>query len=206
IAAVLELARVFAAGPRTQRSLVFAFWTAEEKGLLGSEYYASNPVYPLETTVAGFNIDALTATGRARDALVVGYGQSELEDWLKQVLDAKNRVITPDPSPEAGYFFRSDHFPMAKRGVPMLYMDSGSDLLAGGMAAGKVADDTYRRDAYHQPADEFNAATWNFGGIAEDIAVLFAVGTPLAQSREWPNYRATSEFRPVRDKTAAARR
>ena len=206
VAAVLELARMFAAAPRTARSVVFAFWTAEEKGLLGSEYYASNPVYPLETTVAGFNIDALTATGRARDVLVVGYGQSELEDWLKQVLDAKNRVITPDPSPEAGYFFRSDHFPMAKRGVPMLYMDSGSDLLAGGTAAGKVADDTYRRDAYHQPADEFNAATWNFGGIAEDVAALFAVGTPLAQSSEWPNYRATSEFRPVRDKTAAARR
>ncbi len=206
VAAVLELARMFAAAPRTARSIVFAFWTAEEKGLLGSEYYASNPVYPLETTVAGFNIDALTATGRARDVLVVGYGQSELEDWLKQVLDAKNRVITADPNPEAGYFFRSDHFPMAKRGVPMLYMDSGSDLLAGGTAAGKVADDTYRRDAYHQPADEFNAATWNFGGIAEDVAVLFAVGTPLAQSSEWPNYRATSEFRPVRDKTAAARR
>ncbi len=206
VAAVLELARMFAAAPRTQRSIVFAFWTAEEKGLLGSEYYASNPVYPLETTVAGFNIDALTATGRARDVLVVGYGQSELEDWLKQVLDAKNRVIAPDPSPEAGYFFRSDHFPMAKRGVPMLYMDSGSDLLAGGTAAGKIADDTYRRDAYHQPADEFDSATWNFGGIAEDIAVLFAVGTPLAHSSEWPNYRATSEFRPVRDRTAASRR
>lgn len=206
VAAVLELARVFAAGPRTQRSIVFAFWTAEEKGLLGSEYYASSPVYPLETTVAGFNIDALSATGRARDVLVVGYGQSDLEDRLKTVLAVNNRVIAPDASPEAGYFFRSDHFPMAKRGVPMLYMDSGSDLLTGGTAAGKLADDTYRRDAYHQPADEFDAATWNFAGIAEDVAVLHQMGIGIANSREWPNYRPTSEFRPVRDRTAASRR
>ena len=95
---------------------------------------------------------------------------------------------------------------MAKRGVPMLYMDSGSDLLDGGTAAGKISDDTYRRDAYHQPADNFDAAKWNFAGIAEDVEVLFRVGLPLAQSREWPNYRSTSEFRPVRDQSAGARR
>jgi len=205
IAAVLELARVFAAGPRTQRSLVFAFWTAEEKGLLGSEYYASNPVYSLETTVAGFNIDALSATGRARDVLVVGSGQTDVEDRLAAVLAANNRVMTPDASPEAGYFFRSDHFPMAKRGVPMLYMDSGIDLLTGGTAAGRAADEAYRRDAYHQPADEYNAGTWNLAGIAEDVAVLHQLGLQLANSREWPNYRETSEFRPVRDKSTTRR-
>ena len=205
IAAVLELARVFAAGPRTQRSLVFAFWTAEEKGLLGSEYYASNPVYPLESTVAGFNIDALSATGRARDVLVVGSGQTDIEDRLQAVLAANNRVMTPDATPEAGYFFRSDHFPMAKRGVPMLYMDSGIDLLAGGIAAGRAYDDKYRRDAYHQPADEYDPTTWNLAGIAEDVAVLHQLGLQLANSRDWPNYRATSEFRPVRDKSAASR-
>jgi Zn-dependent M28 family amino/carboxypeptidase len=206
VAAVLELARMFAAAPRTPRSVVFAFWTAEERGLLGSEYYAANPVYPLETTVAGFNVDALSGTGRARDVLVVGYGQSELEDWLKKVLEASNRVITPDANPEAGYFFRSDHFPMAKRGVPMLYMDSGADLLNGGVAAGTAAATKYRTAAYHQPDDEFDPATWNFEGIAEDVATLFRVGLPLAQSSEWPNYRPTSEFRPVRDKSAASRR
>ena len=205
IAAVLELARVFAAGPRTQRSLVFAFWTAEEKGLLGSEYYASNPVYPLESTVAGFNIDALSATGRARDVLVVGSGQTDIEDRLQAVLAANNRVMTPDATPEAGYFFRSDHFPMAKRGVPMLYMDSGIDLLSGGIAAGRAFDDKYRRDAYHQPADEYDPSTWNLAGIAEDVAVLHQLGLQLANSRDWPNYRATSEFRPVRDKSAASR-
>jgi len=204
IAAVLELARVFAAGPRTQRSLVFAFWTAEEKGLLGSEYYASNPVYPLETTVAGFNIDALAPTGRAHDVLVVGSGQTDIEDRLKAVLASTSRVMTPDATPEAGYFFRSDHFPMAKRGVPMLYMDSGIDLLAGGTASGRAADEAYRRDAYHQPADEYSA-TWNLTGIAEDVSVLHQLGMQLANSREWPNYRETSEFRPVRDKSAARR-
>ncbi len=206
MAGVLELARIFAAGPKPQRSLVFAFWAAEEKGLQGSEYYAADPVYPLEKTVAGFNIDALSPAGRARDVLVVGSGQSDLEDRLKTVLAASNRVITPDPNPEAGYFFRSDHFPMAKRGVPMLYMDSGIDLMTGGTAAGKAADAAYRRDAYHQPSDEYNAETWSFAGIAEDMTVLHALGWQLANSREWPNYRETSEFRPVRDKTAATRR
>ena len=204
IAAVLELARIFAAGPRTQRSLVFAFWTAEEKGLLGSEYYASNPVYPLETTVAGFNIDALSPTGRARDVLVVGSGQTDIEHRLQALLVANNRVMTPDATPEAGYFFRSDHFPMAKRGVPMLYMDSGIDLLTGGIAAGRAFDTGYRRDAYHQPADEYNS-TWDLAGIAEDVMVLHQLGLQLANSRQWPNYRQTSEFRPVRDKSAAKR-
>ena len=204
-AAVLELARVFARGPRPARSVVFAFWTAEEKGLLGSEYYADNPVYPLDRTVAGFNIDALSPTGAARDVLVVGYGQSELEDRLERTLASTARVVARDPHPEAGYFFRSDHFPMAKRGVPMLYVDSGSDLLAGGPAAGAAYDETYRRDKYHQPADEYDAATWSFAGIAQDVGVLHRMGLDLANSREWPNYRTTSEFRPVRDATAARR-
>jgi Zn-dependent M28 family amino/carboxypeptidase len=205
IAAVLELARLFAAAPKPQRSVVFAFWTAEEKGLLGSEFYAANPVYPLEKTVAGFNIDALSPSGRAHDVVVVGSGQSDLEDRLQNVLTASSRTITPDASPEAGYFFRSDHFPMAKRGVPMLYMDSGIDLLNGGKAGGDSADARYRRDAYHQPADEYDAAKWDLSGIAEDVGILYSLGARLANSRDWPNYRQSSEFRPVRDKSAASR-
>jgi Zn-dependent M28 family amino/carboxypeptidase len=205
-AVVLELARLFAAGPKPQRSIVFAYFTAEEKGLLGSEYYAANPEYPLETTVAGFNTDALSPIGRTHDVVVVGSGQSDLEDRLKAILASNNRVITPDASPEAGYFFRSDHFPMARRGVPMLYMDSGQDLLNGGTAAGKAYDEAYRRDKYHQPADEYDPATWNFEGIAEDVAVLHALGLQLANSRDWPNYRQSSEFRPVRDKSAGSRK
>jgi Zn-dependent M28 family amino/carboxypeptidase len=205
MAALLELARVFAAGPRPERSVVFAAWTAEEKGLLGSEYYAANPVYPLETTVAGFNIDALAPSGPARDVLVVGYGQSELEDHIERVLRGTGRVVARDPHPEAGYFFRSDHFPMAKRGVPMLYVDTGQDLLSGGTAAGEAFDAAYRRDRYHQPADEYDPATWRFDGIAQDVAALHAMGLELANTRGWPNYRATSEFRPIRDRSAARR-
>ena len=206
VAAMIEIGRLFAQGPRPERSVVMLAVSVEEKGLLGSEYYAGNPVYPLATTAAGFNIDALTPLGPARDLLVVGTGQSELEDRLLRVLTSRGRVIRPDPSPEAGYFYRSDHFPLAKRGVPMLYVDSGQDLLTGGVAAAQAAEDAYRRDRYHQPADEFDAATWNFGGIAADAAVLHQLGWEIANSRAWPNYRTTSEFRPERDKTAAQRR
>ncbi len=205
-AAVLELARVFAAGPRRERSVVLAAWTAEEKGLLGSEYYAANPVYPLETTVAGFNVDALAPTGLARDVLVVGYGQSDLEDRLEGLLTSSGRVIARDPHPEAGYFFRSDHFPLAKRGVPMLYIDSGVDLVTGGTAAGDAADSAYRRDRYHQPADEYDATTWRFEGMAQDVMAIYRAGVDLARARTWPNYRPTSEFRSIRDRSAASRR
>ncbi|HEX2718031.1 MAG TPA: M28 family metallopeptidase, partial [Gemmatimonadaceae bacterium] len=189
IASLIELARVFAAGPRPQRSIVFAAWTVEEKGLLGSEYYAANPVYPLETTVAGFNIDALSSAGPTRDIVVVGYGQSEIEDRLQGVLAASGRVISPDAHPEAGYFYRSDHFPMAKRGVPMLYIDSGNDLVNGGTAAAEAWDEAYRRDRYHQPADEYDPATWRFDGMVQDVTALQRVGAELASSRAWPNYR-----------------
>jgi Zn-dependent M28 family amino/carboxypeptidase len=205
IAAIIEIARSFAQGPRPERSVVFLAVSVEEKGLLGSEYYASNPLYPLETTAAGFNIDALTPLGPARDLLVIGSGQSELEDRLQTVLAESNRVIRPDQAPEAGYFYRSDHFPLAKRGVPMLYVDSGQDLVVGGTAASKVAEDAYRRDKYHQPADEYDAS-WNFLGMVQDAAVLHRLGLDIANSRDWPNYRPSSEFRPVRDQSAARRR
>jgi Zn-dependent M28 family amino/carboxypeptidase len=136
--------------------------------------------------------------------LVVGYGQSELEDRLERALAASGRVVARDPHPEAGYFYRSDHFPMAKRGVPMLYIDSGTDLLEGGRAAGEAADAAYRRDRYHQPADAFDS-TWRTDGMAADLNVLARLGREVADSRAWPNYRPTSEFRPVRDASAARR-
>jgi Zn-dependent M28 family amino/carboxypeptidase len=206
VAAIIELARAFASGPRPQRSIVFAAWTAEEKGLLGSEYYAANPVYPLETTVAGFNVDALSAAGPSRDVLVIGYGQSELEEPLERVMREAGRVVARDAHPEAGYFFRSDHFPMAKRGVPMLYIESGEDLVTGGVAAGKAAKDAYDERKYHQPADEYDPATFNVQGMVQDMTALYRLGSELANSRAWPNYRTTSEFRPIRDASAARRR
>ncbi|CAN5255397.1 M28 family metallopeptidase [soil metagenome] len=205
-AIVLELGRVFAAGPRPERSVVFALWAAEEKGLIGSEYYADNPVYPLETTVAGFNIDAPQPAGPARDIVVVGSGQSELEDYLARHVTAAGRTVAPDPAPEAGYFYRSDHFPLAKRGAPMLYTKAGVDLLNGGTSAGQAYDTEYRRARYHQPADEYDPATWNLDGIVQDATLLHRMGLELANSRVWPNYRPTSEFRPVRDASAAHRR
>jgi Zn-dependent M28 family amino/carboxypeptidase len=205
IGVVLELARMFAAGPKPQRSLVFAFWTAEERGLIGSEYYAANPIYPLDKTAAGFNTDALQPGGRTHDVSVIGFGQSDLEDRLTPVLAANNLVIAPDANPEAGYFFRSDHFPLAKRGVPMLYMGSGTDLLNGGKAAGSAAFEAYRKDKYHQPADEYDPATWDLSGIVEYVNVLHTLGWQLANSRDWPNYRTTSEFRTIRDKSASVR-
>jgi Zn-dependent M28 family amino/carboxypeptidase len=206
VAAILELARVFAAGPRPQRSIVFAAWTAEEKGLIGSEYYASNPVYPLDKTVAGLNIDALSAAGPSRDVLVIGYGQSELEDRLAAVLKESNRVVAKDVHPEAGYFYRSDHFPLAKRGVPMLYIESGKDLVNGGASAGEKADSAYNESRYHQQADNYDPPHFNTQGMAQDVSALYRVGLALANSREWPNYRQGSEFRPIRDASAASRR
>jgi Zn-dependent M28 family amino/carboxypeptidase len=206
VAALLELARVFAAGPRPQRSIVFAAWTAEEKGLIGSEYYASNPVYPLEKTVAGLNIDAMSAAGPSRDVLVIGYGQSELEARLTQVLKESNRTVARDAHPEAGYFYRSDHFPLAKRGVPMLYIESGKDLVTGGASAGEAADSVYNDARYHQPADEYDPPKFNTEGMAQDVTALYRVGLELANSREWPNYLEGSEFRPVRDKSASSRK
>ncbi len=206
VAALIEIAHAVATGPRPERSVVFVAFTAEEKGLLGSEYYASNPVYPLETTVAGFNMDAFSSAGPTRDVLVIGYGQSELEDRLQSVLAANGRTMARDAHPEAGYFYRSDHFPMAKRGVPMLYFESGEDLVAGGTVAGKAAKDAYDESRYHQQADEYDPPRFDTRGMAQDASLLLQLGRSLASSRDWPNYRATSEFRPVRDASAARRR
>ena len=204
-AALIELGRAFAHGPKPERSVVFLASPPRRGGCSAPSTTRRSPCIRWRTTVAGFNVDALSPTGPARDVLVVGYGQSELEDRLERILTSNGRVIARDPHPEAGYFFRSDHFPLAKRGVPMLYIDSGVDLLTGGTAAGEAADSAYRRDRYHQPADEFDATTWNLAGMAQDVMAIYRVGQELAGSRDWPNYRPTSEFRSIRDRTAARR-
>ncbi|GGZ21446.1 M28 family metallopeptidase [Asticcacaulis endophyticus] len=205
VAALIELARAFkASGKIPDRTVAFIAVTAEESGLLGSEYYASNPIYPLAKTVGGINMDALNVSGRTRNVEVVGSGQSSLEDDLKTLAAAQDRVLTPDETPEAGYFFRSDHFPLAKRGVPVLYAASGLDMVEGGVTAGRAFDEDYRKNRYHQANDEWSA-DWDLSGLAEDVALYYQLGAKLANSTVWPQWRETSEFKAARDKTAVAR-
>jgi len=205
IAALLELGRAYAAQPAPQRSVVFLAVTAEEKGLLGSEYYASNPVYPLASTVGLINMDALSPRGPARDFNISGSARLDLLDQLVAKAKQSNIAYSPDPKPEAGHFFRSDHFPFAKRGVPAISFGSGNDWIEGGVKAGKASEDEYVEKAYHQPADEFDPA-WTFTGMARDLGILYAVGADLANAKTWPNWSIDSEFRAARDKTKAQRK
>jgi len=205
ISVLLEMARAFAHGPRPQRSILFLAVTAEERGLLGSEYYAANPLYPLATTVGMLNTDALSTAGPARDFSISGSAKLGLLDDLIDEGKKQGRSFTADAHPEAGSFYRSDHFTMAKRGVPAISIESGEDLVNGGRAAGLAWQEAYTRDKYHQPADEWTPA-WNATGQIPDAELLFSLGTRLANSREWPNWSADSEFRAMRDKTAAARK
>jgi Zn-dependent M28 family amino/carboxypeptidase len=205
VAALLELARMFASGPKPQRSVVFLNVTAEEKGLLGSEYYAAKPLYPLAKTVAVINSDALGADGIARNFTTSGSAESDLLDELIADGKAFGLAYAPDPHPEAGHFFRSDHFPFAKRGVPALSYGSGNDLVVGGIAAGEAAGKDYTKNRYHQPADEW-AAIKSFDGLAHDLPLLYKLGSDLANSTRWPNWAKGSEFRGTRDASAGERK
>ncbi len=204
VATIMEIARAFGKA-RPQRSVVFIAFTAEESGLLGSEYYASNPLYPLSKTVAGINIDMLSTFGRTRNIDVTGAGQSSLEDLLKIYAAEQGRVPEPEGRPEAGGFFRSDHFPLVKRGVPMLDAKGGDDLVKGGEERGKALSAEFNEKRYHQPADEWSA-DWDMSGLLEDATLYYRLGSALANSRQWPQWRATSEFKAVRDTTAADRK
>lgn len=205
VAALLELARVHAARPRPARSIVFLAVTAEEKGLLGSAYYADHPLYPPETTVAVLNMDSLATSGPSRDVSIRGGGQVTLEDDLEVAAKAAERRLSPDPRPEAGSFYRSDHFSFAKIGVPALSINSGEDLVRGGVKAGEAAREEYNAKRYHQPSDEWSAA-WDLRGVAQDAGLFHTVGRELAESRRWPEWKRGSEFKALRDKTAASRR
>jgi Zn-dependent M28 family amino/carboxypeptidase len=204
-AALIELGRAFAHAPQPQRSVVFLNVTAEEKGLLGSEYYAAKPLYPLAKTVAVINSDALGAKGITRNFTTSGSAKSDLLDELIADGKAFGLAYSPDLHPEAGYFFRSDHFPFAKRGVPALSYGSGNDLVEGGTAAGEAAGKDYNKNRYHQPADEW-AAIRNFDGLAHDLPLLYKLGSDLANSTRWPNWAKDSEFRGARDASAGERK
>jgi len=207
LAGVLEIARAFKAGPRPERTLLFAAWTAEERGLLGSEYFASNPLYRPEKMVANLTLDTLEPLGPSKDVILIGRGQSDLEDRMARLARAQGRYVTPDSHPERGLFYRADHFPMAKRGVPVLLLmalGAGPDLVKGGRAAGDAWVSDYTAHCYHQTCDEWRP-DWDLRGAAQDVALAYAIGRELAFGRAWPQWKASSEFRSVRERSAAAR-
>ncbi|PWK87792.1 M28 family metallopeptidase [Fulvimonas soli] len=204
-AALIEMGRAFARGPRPERSVVLLNVTAEEKGLLGSEYYATHPLYPAGRTVGVINMDALDPHGPARNFSISGSARLGLLDDLVAVAKAHGMSYAPDPHPEAGSFFRSDHFSFAKQGVPAISYESGNDWVDGDVAAGEAASKAYTEAHYHQPSDEWQA-DWSFTGMAHDLGMLYTLGARLANSREWPNWANDSEFRALRDRTVAERR
>lgn len=201
-AALVAIARAQAAQGATPRSQVFLAVTGEESGLLGSDYYGKNPVFPHAKTVGGVNMDALSMAGPAKNVVVVGYGKSDLDDVLTRALAAQGRIASPEPTPEKGFYYRSDHFSLAKHGVPMLYFDGGDDLVDGGTAAGKAYAEAYEKNAYHGPKDEFDPA-WDYAGVQRDLDLYAAVGRTLASGSCWPNWKPGDEFRAIRDKSRA---
>ncbi len=203
VAAVLEFAKRFSE-INTHRSIMFLAVTLEESGLLGSEYFAKYPPIDLTNIVAGFNYDAILPTGLTNDMVVVGYGASELEDLLEDELEKSGRYVNPDPNPEKGYFYRSDHISLAKRGVPMLYADGGFDLVKGGKEAGFLIEEQYRLDAYHGVADEYDES-WDLEGLNQSIDVIFNISNELANSPQWPNWYEGNEFKSIRDLSRAGR-
>ena len=202
-AALVALAEAHAKAGPPRRSLVFLAVTAEESGLLGANYYAQNPIFPLAQTVGGINMDAFQVAGPAKDVTVVGPGKSQLDAFLLAGLEADGRTITPDPKPEAGYYYRSDHFAFAKLGVPMLYIDGGEDLITGGRDAGAAVAKDYTDNRYHGPKDEFNEG-WDWSGVMADLQLYYRIGRSLAMSTSWPNWNEGDEFKGVRDTDCAA--
>ncbi|MFS8136637.1 MAG: M28 family metallopeptidase [Thermomonas sp.] len=200
VAGILEIAEAFRKSPTPpKRSILFLAVTLEESGLLGSKYYVAHPVVPLDKTVAVFNIDALSPIGKAHDITVVGKGSSQLEDMLNTALASQKREAIGESNTAAGYYFRSDHFNFAKAGVPALYIDSGTDLVDGGRAAGDAAAQDFTDHRYHKPGDQFDAATWKVDGIIEDLEAVQSIGETLANDGQWPNWYAGNPFKAARD-------
>ena len=205
-ASLLQIARAFKSLPeKPERTVIFLSVTAEEQGLLGSAWYGQHPVYPLAKTVADLNIDVINTYGPTKDITYSGNGQSTLEDDLAQEVKAKGRYIAPEDHPEAGHYFRSDHFSFARAGVPSLTADGGVDDVNKGVVFGKQKHDEYTANRYHQPSDQYDS-TWNLDGGLQDIELVYAVGKKLAFSREWPQWKTGSEFKAIRDKTDADRK
>lgn len=200
-AALIELAKAFKnSKDKPQRTIIFLSVTAEEQGLLGSAYYATNPIYPLNKTVANLNMDGINPGEKTKDIVIIGAGQNDLEDYVAEVAKVQDRYIAPEAHPEAGYYYRSDHFNFAKVGVPALDCSSGIDVVGKGKIYGKKLEDDYTANRYHRPADEFDAK-WTFDGGLQDMQLLFLVGKKLANETSWPQWKAGSEFKAIRDKS-----
>jgi Zn-dependent M28 family amino/carboxypeptidase len=201
VAGLIEIAEAMTARPEPpERSVVFLAVTAEEQGLLGSRHYAENPVYPLSKTAATINMDGLAPYGETRDVVVVGHGSSELEDYLAEAAERQGRRVEPESTPEKGYYYRSDHFNLAKQGVPSLYAEAGTDLVEGGTERGERLQAEYVEKHYHKPSDEFGP-DWDLGGIVQDVRLFREVGERIADSDAWPNWYEGNEFRAIREQS-----
>ena len=196
-AGLIELARQFSGEGAPERSVVFIGLTAEEQGLLGALYYMQNPLFPARQTVAAINMDGLNNYGPSRDIEVIGFGKSEMDDLIVAAAQAQGRRVEPDSSPEAGYFYRSDHLHFAQLGIPVLYTKRGIDLLDGGVERGRQITQGYVANDYHKPSDEITDA-WNMSGGAQDLQLLYNVGRQIAEGESWPQWRENAEFRAAR--------
>ncbi|MGN6421028.1 MAG: M28 family metallopeptidase [Pseudobacter sp.] len=200
-AGLIEIARAFKSLPTPpERTIILLAVTAEEQGLLGSEYYAQNPIYPVAQTVANINMDVLNPFSKTNDIIVVGRGQSDLEDILQEAATKAGRTISYETHPEAGYYYRSDHFNFAKVGIPALYTERGIDVVGKGKEYGEQLDKEYNEQRYHRPADNYDAATWTMEGAIEDLKLLFQVGKRIAFDEKMPGWKTGSEFKAIREK------
>ena len=198
-AALLAIAEAMVKEGPYKRSIVFLWVTAEEQGLLGSAYYAANPIFPPAKTVANINIDGMAAYGEMNDLSIIGYGQSEMETYAARAAEQQNRYILPDQEPEKGYFFRSDHFNFAKIGIPALYAHGSFDHRTKGKEYAKEKSDEYRSTAYHLPADEYIEGTFELSGILQDATLFYIVAKELANTKDWPKWKEGSEFKAIRE-------
>jgi Zn-dependent M28 family amino/carboxypeptidase len=198
-AGLVELARAFKSMPTPpKRSILFLAVTAEEQGLLGSEYYATNPIYPLANTLADINMDTVNVWGKTKDLTIVGLGNSELDDYARRAADAQGRTLRPDPEPEKGFYYRSDHFSFAKVGVPALDPDFGIDYVGKPAGYGTKIHDEYTANDYHQPSDQVKP-DWDMSGAVEDLALFMRVGYDVAQASSYPKWSEGNEFKAIRE-------
>ncbi len=207
LAAMLEVARLFQATRPPQRTVLFAAWTGEERGLLGSEYYSQHPLFPPETMAANLTFDTLQWAGPVRDAVLVGKGQSDMDQYLADAAKAQGRYVTPENHPERGLFYRADHFSFAKRGVPVLLdmaLAGAYDFVNGGRPAGEKWLNELTANCYHQPCDAWSPS-WDLRGAAQEAEMFYVIGARLANSRDWPQWSVGSEFAGERAKSASKR-